>query len=158
MADIAPVIQEIQYLIAPAVMVSSAALLLLGLQGKLSNIANRFRALNHEKRLLDAAAGRDAGQEARLRNLRGQVDHLLRRAGYTRRAVVLAYTAIICFTGTSVLIFATRYAPWMGRAAVAAFMAGLGCILGVAVLMIRETRLLYRILTLEHSSVEPDRR
>jgi len=39
---VAEIVQKIQYMIAPAVMVSSSALLLLGFNNKFSNLANRF--------------------------------------------------------------------------------------------------------------------
>ena len=57
--DITEIVQEIQYVLSPAVMVSSSALLLLGLQNKFSSLANRFRALNQEKRVLLQRAARD---------------------------------------------------------------------------------------------------
>jgi hypothetical protein len=151
--DTAGLVQTIHYVVAPAVMVSSAALLLLGLQAKFSNLANRFRGLHQERRSLSLKAARDAAEEERLRSVREQVEFLLRRAAYVKRAILLAYAAIACFVGTSVLIFFSVFAAgaW-GRGAIAAFVCGLACVLASAVVMIGETRLLYKALTLERSS------
>jgi hypothetical protein len=153
MTDITPLIQEIQSVVAPAVMVSSAALLLLGFQAKHSNLANRFRALNHEKRLLASKATRDQHETGRLQSLQQQVDHLMRRATYVQRAIVCAYSAIGCFTGSSVLIFVSAHVPaWLGCGVIAIFMSGLACLMSSVVLMIRETQLFHKILTLERHS------
>jgi hypothetical protein len=146
-------IQEIQYVLAPAIMVSSSALLLLGFQGKFSNLASRFRALNHEKRLLATKPNRDAAEENRLQSLEEQVESLLRRATYVKNAILLSYVGVVCFTGTSVLIFLNVYAAFeLRHVVILVFMLGLASILASSILMILETTWLYRILTLEKTS------
>ena len=50
--DVAKIVEEIHLVLAPAVMISSSALLLLGFQTKFSNLASRFRTLNYELREL----------------------------------------------------------------------------------------------------------
>ena len=151
--DVTKIVQEIQYVLSPAVMVSSSALLLLGLQNKFSNLASRFRALNHEKRTLSQKAGRDEREESRLWNLEEQVDHLMRRATYVKDAIILAYAGIVCFTGTSVLIFVNVYASFhFSRIITGIFLVGLFFVLVSAVLMILETSLFYKIITLERKS------
>ena len=151
--DIAQLVQEIQYVLAPAVMVSSAALLLLGFQAKFSNLANRFRGLHHERRLLSLKATRDDSEEERLRSLQEQVEHLMRRATCVKRAIVLAYLAIVCFMGSSMLMFFNVYASFhLGHGVIAVFMFGLACVLASALVMIVETRLFYKVLTLERLS------
>lgn len=151
--EIARTIQEIQYVLAPAIVVSSSALLLLGLQAKFSNVASRFRTLNHEKRVLSLKADRDEAEEGRLQSLSDQVDSLLRRATYVKNAILLSYVGIVCFTGTSVLLFLDVYlASQLHHGVIAVFMIGLACLLVSAVLMILETRLLHKVLTLEKGS------
>lgn len=151
--EIAQTIQQIQYALAPAIMVSSSALLLLGFQAKFSNLANRFRALNHEKRLLSLKAGRNEVEESRLQSLTEQVESLMRRATYVKNAILLSYVGIVCFTGTSVLIFLNVYlASQLHHWVIAVFMIGLACLLVSAILMILETQLLHKVLTLEKSS------
>ena len=151
--EISRTIQDIQYVLAPAMMVSSAALLLLGFQAKFSNLASRFRALNHEKRLLSLKVSRDEPEEDRLRSLAEQVNSLMARTTYVKHAILLSYVGIVCFTGTSVLIFLNVYsASQWHDAVIAVFMIGLVCQLIGALLMILETQLLHKALTLEKGS------
>jgi hypothetical protein len=151
--DIAQLVQEIQYVLAPAVMVSSAALLLLGLQAKFSNLASRFRGLHHERRALALKAERSAAEEERLASVQDQVEHLMRRAACVKRAIMLSYVAIACFMGSSMLLFLDVFASFhLDRGVITVFMFGLGCVLGSALVMIAETRLFYRVLTLERLS------
>lgn len=151
--EIATLIQDIQYVLAPAVMVSSAALLLLGWQTKFSNLASRFRSLHHERRLLAGKADRAVADEDRLRSIQEQLDHLMRRAAHVKRAILLAYAAIVCFMASSVLIFLNVYtAAAVGQGAILVFLVGLACVLASAVVMMAETRLFYTVLTLERLS------
>ena len=71
--------QIIHYILTPAVMISSSALFLLGLQNRLSNLFSRFRALNHERRSLSQMASRSAKDNERLDNVVLQLDRLMRR-------------------------------------------------------------------------------
>ena len=151
--DISKVVQEIQYVLAPAVMVSSSALLLLGFQNKFSNLASRFRVLNHEKRALSQKTQKEASEEDRLINLTAQIQRLMRRAAYVKNAIVLTYCAIICFTGTSILIFSNIYASFqLVDCTVAIFLMGLVMIFASAILMILETTLFYQVISLEKES------
>ncbi len=146
-------IQTIQHVLTPAVMVSSSALLLLGFQTKFSNLANRFRALNHEKRLLAEKPHRTSAEESRFVNLEGQVGQLMRRATLVKRAIVLTYGAIMCFAGSSVLIFASAYMPAAPSHPIAfVVVAGFFLLLTAAVFLIQETLLFYHIIKLESSS------
>ncbi len=143
-------IQNIQAVLAPAVMVSSAALLLLGWHTKFSNLATRFRALHHERRLLAGKADRTDADNDRLRSVRLQLDHLLRRAACVKRAILLADAAIICFMASSALIFFSVYtAAAIGHGAMLVFVAGLACVVASAVVMMVETRLFFTVLMLE---------
>ncbi|MBI4352706.1 MAG: DUF2721 domain-containing protein [Candidatus Omnitrophica bacterium] len=151
--DIPRVVQEIQYVLAPAVMVSSAALLLLGFQNKFSSLANRFRVLNEEKRVLGSKAERTYQEEGRFQSLKKQVDHLMRRATYVKNAIILAYASIVCFSATSVMIFLNVYARfYFGVLLIAVFLTGLLLVLASAVSMMVETSLFYKIISLEKKS------
>ena len=153
MTEMTPLIQGIQYALAPAVVVSSAALLLLGLQAKFSNLASRFRVLQHERRTLALQAGGDSSQTQRLGNVQAQLEQLMRRAACVKRAIMLAYAAIVCCMGSSVLIFLNVYAAFqLGHAVIGLFMLGLACVLAGALVMVEETRLFYRVLLLEQDS------
>ena len=148
--DTPRVIQVIQYAIAPAVMVSSSALLLLGFQNKFSNLANRFRALNQEKRFLSQKTQRDPAEEARLGNLTEQVDQLVRRASCVKNAILLTYAGIICFVSTSILIFVSNTSSsQLYRLTIGVFLLGFIFLLAASVQMILETRLFYKVISLE---------
>ena len=151
--DITKIVQEIQYVLSPAVMVSSSALLLLGFQNKFSNLASRFRALNHEKRVLSQKDRRDASEEDRLINLNSQIHNLMRRASYVKNAIVLTYLAIVSFAGTSVLIFLNIYSLFqLTHLMIIWFLLGLLLIFVSAILMILETNLFYKVISLERRS------
>lgn len=148
--DTPKIIQEIQYVIAPAVMVSSSALLLLGFHNKFSNLANRFRALNHEKRLLSQKTAKDGAETARLHNLSEQVEQLMKRAVYVKNAILFVYFGIVCFAGTSFLIFLNVYLPFqLYHLTISVFLAGFVFLLASSVQMILETSLFYKIISLE---------
>ncbi len=151
--DITKIAQEIQYVLSPAVMVSSSALLLLGFQNKFSNLASRFRSLNHEKRLLSQKNSKDPAEQARLSSLIVQVSNLMRRATYVKNAIVLTYGAILCFTMTSILIFSNIYSSFQPlHFTVSIFLFGLLLIFASGVLMILEAALFYKIISLEAKS------
>ena len=103
--DVTAIVEEIHLVLAPAVMISSSALLLLGFQTKFSNLASRFRALNHELRELKKTLQRESWQEERFESLKRQVSHLFARATHVKNAILLTYGAILFFLLTSVLIF-----------------------------------------------------
>lgn len=148
-----PIVQVIQQVVAPAVMVSSTALLLLGLQNKFSNLASRLRVLNHEKRLLIAKPDRDAAEENRFHNLSAQVDHLMKRACYVKNAIVLSYLGIVFFTGTSILIFLNFFTLFIPQfLTIGIFMTGLSCVFIASILMILEVNLFHKIICLEVES------
>lgn len=143
----------IQHTLAPAVMISSAALLLLGLQNKFSNLFNRFRALNQEKRMLAQNPDRNTFENKRMENLKVQLDQLERRTRYVKNAIVLSDLAIGCFVSTSVCLFWARYAGVpAGYPAMGLFLAGMACLLTAVFFMMKETRLAYHILQVEAKS------
>lgn len=146
-------IQDIQYVLAPAVMVSSASLLALGLQTKFSNLANRLRSLNAERRVLSLKSPRESGEDIRLDSVEGQIDHLMRRARLVKNAIVALFASILCFTGTSILIFIDVYTAFPFRTpAVLVFVFGLLLVFGSAVCLIQEASISYRVIELERKS------
>ncbi len=145
--------QEIQYTLAPAIMISSSALLLLGFQNKFSSLFNRFRALNQEKRNLSQKTGRDAQESIRLENLQKQLPRLMRRARFVKNAILAAYAAILSFITTSILIFLNIYSQIkLTPATIASFLVGLALILASSVFMMIETAIAFHILRLEEKS------
>lgn len=151
--DLSGVVGEIQLVLAPAVMISSSALLLLGFQTKFSNLANRFRALNHEKRELAKKERREGREEERYLNLSMQVEQLLRRATQVKNAILLAYAAISFFLVTSVLIFVNiRSEVSLSFWIVFAFLAGLILELIASIVMMVEVNLAFKVVRLESTN------
>lgn len=99
------VIQIIQLILAPAVMINACGLLLLATSNKYSSVLNRIRLLNDEKRKMFRKAGDKNFEETqRLESLARQIEHLMRRAMLVRNAVMCYTGAIALFIITSLLI------------------------------------------------------
>ena len=148
--EIEAIVKEVQYVIAPAVMVSSSALMLLGFQTKFSNLASRFRALNQERRLLDRKADKDEVERMRLKSLTEQVEQLMRRASFVKNAILSTYFAIISFVGTSILIFLNAHTSnRFHELLIAVFLLGFLSLVLTCVLMMLETSLFFKVIAVE---------
>ncbi|MBF0205578.1 MAG: DUF2721 domain-containing protein [Oligoflexia bacterium] len=154
--DVSHLVSLIQYVLSPAIMVSSSALLLLGFNNKFSNLASRFRVLNQEKRVLMEKIPRTLSEESRLTNLEAQVSRLIRRASLVKRSIICCYGGIVCFTCTSVMIFFNAFNVFgvlnLGPVFITIFLLGLLLILSSAVMLIVETKLFYQVILLESES------
>ena len=151
--EIAETVQNIQYVLAPAVMVSSSSLLTMGLQTKFSNLANRLRALNSERRILTLKSPRETGEAIRLESVKGQLDHLMKRARYVKNAIIGLFASILCFAGTSILIFIDVYSYYpVGGITVIAFVAGLALVVLSILFLIQEAAISFRVIELERNS------
>ena len=151
--NIAEIVQKIQYMIAPAVMVSSSALLLLGFHNKFSNLASRFRVLNQEKRILSQKAHPEAAEVIRLKSLMEQVNQLMKRASYVKNAILCTYLAIICFVSTSIFIFLNVYVSFRLNTAIAVvILTGFLALVVTCIYMILETVLFYRVIAIERKT------
>ena len=99
------VIQMIQLILAPAVMINACGLLLLATSNKYSSVLNRIRLLNDEKRKLFKKAGDKNFEEMlRLESLAQQIDRLMHRAKLVRNSVMFYTGAIALFILTSLSI------------------------------------------------------
>ncbi len=168
--ELAQHLQEIQFVFAPAVLISCSSLLLLGFQNKFASLANRFRALNEEKRRLVHAYQKSEIEAKRLQSLTEQVRQLHARTRHVKNAILLQYAAIACFILASLFLFMNVYMPLsavgaglpigQGPAvgggpsllAVVSFVTGLCLILVSSIIMMREVALAYRIVDLEGKS------
>lgn len=106
-SDSLTVIQAIQLMLAPAVMINGCGLLLLSISNKFSSVVNRVRLLNEERRKLSARASDPnfGGQEnQRLESIARQLDRLLRRAWMVRNSLMCYSIAVALFVLTSLLI------------------------------------------------------
>lgn len=94
-------------MLAPGLMISACALLLLGMNNKYSLVVNRMRLLNEEKRKFSIKAGeRDFTfqEEVRLKSIAVQLDKLFVRVELVKNAVICYVLAIALFVITSFLI------------------------------------------------------
>ena len=127
------VIQIIQLILAPAVMINACGLLLLATSNKYSRVLNRIRLLNDEKRKLFRKAGEKNFEETqRLESLARQIKQLMHRARLVRDAVMCYTGAIALFILTSLLIGLSFLIKGFqsDSAIMIAFLAGLLTILG----------------------------
>lgn len=146
-------VQVIQTTLAPAVMISSSALLLLGFQNKFSALFDRFRILNEEKRDLKKKPRRDDFEEERLRNIEEQLTRLMRRARHVKNAILCTYLAMISFLATSLFLFWSNYARYnFNYITLAFFGVGLVLVILAAISIIVEVTISYNILTIEKKS------
>jgi len=145
--------QIIQYTLTPAVMISSAALFLLGVQNKFSNLLSRFRALNHEKRTLSHNTDLDEVKHKRLCSIETQLERLLKRVYFVKNAILLGYLSILCFILTSVSLYLDHYTRFSIKSvAVSIFLVGLCSFFFASVLIILETSFAFKIIQLERKT------
>jgi len=107
MPDISSIVQIIQLMLAPGLMISACGLLLLGMNNKYSLVVNRIRLLNEERRrslkMLDDKE-LTLQENVRFESINKQLERLTYRVKLVRNAV-LAYTiAVELFVLTSLLI------------------------------------------------------
>lgn len=95
--------QTITTAVAPAILVSAAGLMLLGLQNKFSNITDRIRNLDRMIVDLEEAGALTDIQVLRIANAEAQVDVLLLRAKLVRDAVFLLYVAVVCLISATLV-------------------------------------------------------
>jgi len=107
MPELNSIIQVIQLMLAPGLMISACGLLLLGMNNKYSLVVNRIRLLNEERRrFLGKAVERDFTYEenVRLESISLQIDKLTLRVKLVRNAVLSYTIAVALFVITSLLI------------------------------------------------------
>jgi hypothetical protein len=99
-----PIVQLIQGMLAPGLMISACGLLLLGMNNKYSLVVNRIRLLNEEKRKIFHQDSIDEDESSRLSNIELQISHLIGRISLVRNAVFSYSMAVALFIVSSVLI------------------------------------------------------
>jgi len=107
MPDLNSIIQVIQLMLAPGLMISACGLLLLGMNNKYSLVVNRIRLLNEERRrVLTRVGERELTYEenVRLESISLQIDKLTLRVKLVRNAVLSYTMAVAMFVITSLLI------------------------------------------------------
>ncbi len=101
------IVEVIQLMLAPGIMISACGLLLLGMNNKYSLVAGRTRLLTEERRrLLSKAGDRDLTNEEsmRLESISVQLKRFIERIKLVRNAVLSYTTAVALFVLTSLFI------------------------------------------------------
>jgi hypothetical protein len=101
------IVEVIQLMLAPGLMISACGLLLLGMNNKYSLVVNRIRILNEEKRrFMNKAAEKDFSYEEniRLESISRQLSALTFRVKLVKNAVFSYTIAVALFVVTSLLI------------------------------------------------------
>ena len=148
------IIQVIQLMLAPGLMISACGLLLLGMNNKYSLVVNRIRLLNEEKRKFFSKAGeKDLQYEenVRLESLSMQLNGLTFRVKLIRNAV-LSYTIAVAFFVLTSLSIGFQFifeAEKIDFLITALFLAGMILVLIGVIYAAYETKKGYNIIHLE---------
>jgi VIT1/CCC1 family predicted Fe2+/Mn2+ transporter len=145
------VIEAIQLILAPAVMISACGLLMLGINSKFSTVLSRIRSLNEEKRKLRIRAGDKAltfEESQRIESIARQLARLLQRAVHVRNSLMCYIAAVALFIATSLLIGADFFIGEMrlDTVVIILFLAGMiSVFLGIAYAAL-DTKMAYDIV------------
>lgn len=136
-------------MLSPAFMINAAALLLLSLHNKFSTLSARIRALNTERRGLEAKA--PASADERRANLARQIGRLAVRLRHVRRAILFHYTGIALFLLTSFLIALNTFiqSRLLAGADIAIFTAGMVSVFLGTLSHLRDVRTGFNAIRLE---------
>jgi Protein of unknown function (DUF2721) len=107
MPDISSIVEIIQLMLAPGLMISACGLLLLGMNNKYSLVVNRVRLLNEERRRnLNKMQDKDLNTQENIRfeSISKQLEGLVFRVKLVRNAVLFYTLAVALFVVTSLLI------------------------------------------------------
>lgn len=151
--EVAATIQAIQGILAPAVMITGVALLLLTLNARHSVLVNRIRLLDDEKRIIDKKLGkRDETEKLRLTSIADQLNLLLPRLKYVRNGMLCHMFAVMFFVVTSFSIglgYFSVSTSFTSLLTTVTFMGGMFLVLcGVAYLSL-ELFMSYRVIEVE---------
>jgi len=108
MPNITSIVEIIQLMLAPGIMISACGLLLLGMNNKYSLVVNRIRLLNEERRkaIHKTAEDKDFNYQEtqRIESISMQISSLVYRVKLVRNAVLSYTIAVALFVLTSLSI------------------------------------------------------
>lgn len=107
MPNITSIVEIIQLMLAPGIMISACGLLLLGMNNKYSLVVNRIRLLNEERRkIIHRTDDKDFNyqENLRLESISMQITKLVFRVKLVRNAVLCYTVAVALFVLTSISI------------------------------------------------------
>lgn len=154
MPDQISIVQVIQLMLAPGLMISACGLLLLAMNNKYSLVVNRIRLLNEEKRrFISKVSGKEFNYEetVRVESISLQILKLAFRARLVRNAVLSYTIAVALFVITSLLIgFKFIFdLEKLGSIITALFLIGMMAVLTGVIYAAYETIKGYEIIQLE---------
>jgi hypothetical protein len=148
------IVEVIQLMLAPGIMISACGLLLLGMNNKYSLVVNRTRMLTEERRRLFLKAGDknlSIEDNMRLESISVQLKRLLYRVKLIRNAVLSYTTAVALFVLTSLFIGA-QYLAGFGKfnySITILFLLGMISVLAGVIFAAYETTKGYQIIQYE---------
>jgi VIT1/CCC1 family predicted Fe2+/Mn2+ transporter len=101
------IVEIIQLMLAPGIMISACGLLILGINNKYSLVVNRIRLLNEERRRILSKLGENAAnlvENVRLESISKQITALRFRVKLVRNSVLCYTIAVALFVITSLSI------------------------------------------------------
>jgi Protein of unknown function (DUF2721) len=153
------IVEVIQLMLSPGIMISACGLLLLGMNNKYSLIVNRIRILNEEKRrFINRAADKEFSYEEniRLESISRQLSALTYRVNLVKNAVFFYTTAVALFVITSLFIGIQYLGNFQGLnyLITTLFLLGMIAVLAGVIFAAYETIKGYHIINLEVKSDE----
>lgn len=115
MQSLNSIVQIIQLMLAPGIMISACGLLLLGMNNKYSLVVNRIRLLNEERRkIIHKTDSKDFNyqENLRLESISLQIAKLVYRVKLVRNAVLSYTSAVALFVLTSLFIGFSYLFDW----------------------------------------------
>jgi len=103
------IVQIIQAMLAPGIMISACGLLILGMNNKYSIVVNRIRLLNDENRKIHHMENKLDDEVKRESNIRVQIDKLNERVKIVKNAVFAYSVGVACFIISSLFIGINLY-------------------------------------------------
>ena len=153
MPDTNSIVQVIQLMLAPGLMISACGLLLLGMNNKYSLVVNRIRLLNEERRRVVKKAGEmefSFDENVRLESISLQIEKLTLRVKLVRNAVLSYTIAVALFVVTSLLIGIEYFTPVNFNIIITIFfLLGMLSVLAGVLYAAYETKEGYSIIQLE---------
>ena len=153
METIIEAIQAIQAILAPAVMITGVALLLLTFNARHSSLVNRIRLLDDEEReLLRRRPKLDKMETLRLKSIKNQLDLLLSRLLYVRNGMLCLLFAATFFVLTSFSIGLAYFSASIGLTQTMinfTFIPGMLLVLIGVLFLAIEVHISYRVIEIE---------
>lgn len=146
MGAAADLLSHITSAVTPVVLIAAAASLILGVNQKQANLADRLRSLAAEYRLSETAWERRV-------IIRRQVALLARRFRWTTVAHIELHVAVAAFVGMVLVLTLTRRVPFWDRWVLGLFVLGVTLLLGAVTAELFDLTLARRTVSLDINDV-----